>query len=140
MLLRISCIFLAWFLSASFLRLPLIWFDFLKPHVLFTSLWMLCLIKCWQLRDNWWLHRNLERNQLLIDLLVGASSCTDFFFFWLTFLWFLVHMGNEGEQDNIAFLQLCSLCSGASKHYFNVNWNISYWHMLHSCIILQYQA
>lgn len=79
-----------------------------------------------------WLHRNLERNQLLIDLLVGTSS----WLFWLTFLWFWVHAGNEGEQDNAEFLELCSLCLVANKHHLNVNWNISYWHMLHSCCIV----
>lgn len=61
--------------------------------------------------------------------------------FWLTFLWFWVHAGNEGEQDNAEFLELCSLCLVANMHHLNVNWNISYWHMLHSCcIVLQCKA
>lgn len=136
LLLIISCTFHN-LIFISFL-LPL-WFYFFYQILLFIHLWMIYLMKCQQLRTYWWLYRNLERDQLLPDLLVCVSSWPDFF--CLTLLWFLVYLGNEGEQDNVAFLQLSSLCSGAYKHYLNLNWDISYcWHMLQTCrAILQCQ-
>lgn len=56
--------------------LPLIFFFYLI--LLLIYLWMFYLIKCWKQKNCWWLYRNLERDQLLADLLLVCMSRTHF--------------------------------------------------------------